>query len=315
MVVSGWGVNSGIRVLMIPALRHTADVLLGLYPEPIRSAVENSLPDLMLDAARVGLEVLKAERAKISFGDAVHQPRDFPMMQRIHFGFIEMLEYEVPTSLAGPVKEMLQRAREFDDGDLGRALFAAAAYDDGTADRALLRFLIYELTRATAWALSYGDPTVEVLGCHQALDIEAESRMRARFESALMFDEDVRPLQILIAEAMEYLVEQQHERLAVVRAHGKDIMDLVGTVMAQAQAARVAAAPEAIVLRNHYAAEIGGDTLGAQELSDRHPDLFPSAEAVWQRNSRLKKAIATGSIGARRPRLIDLMRDAMGEKR
>ncbi len=139
---------------MTPALRTATETLLALYPEPFRAAVESALPELMLDAARLGLEVLKAERAGLRFADAVRRSDDYHLMRQIHFGFIQVLEHEVPVSLVAPVRELLQRAREFDDVDLSRLLFAAAAVEDGTAERAALRFIVYEMTRAGAWALA-----------------------------------------------------------------------------------------------------------------------------------------------------------------
>ncbi len=135
--------------------------------------------------------------------------------------------------------------------------------------------------------------------------------MRERMRMAAMFDEQVRPLRVLLADALLYLSDQQQRRLAVARAHGAPIMDLLSTVMAQALAARVVAAPEALLLRNRYAAEIGEDELGAQVFADRHPDVFPSREAVWQRSSRLnRRSLRDSSLLV--ARLIDLLEGGSG---
>lgn len=296
---------------MIPALSTAAEVLLSLYPEPLRTEVEHALPGLWLEAARLGLEVIKAERAGLNYAEAVTQPRDYPLMQRVHFGFIDVLQHEVPATMAGSIREFCRRARAFDDHTLSQLLFAAAAPMDGTADRAVLRFIIYELIRVTVWALSYDDPSLEVLRCHQALDIEAERHMRERFHGLPMFDENVRPLQVLLAEAMEYLLAQQQHRLAIAQAQGADTMEMINMLMFQALAARSLAAPDAVLLRNQYAGDLGAEELGAQELADRHPELFPSAAAVWQRSSRLKKALESGALKIPRARLIDLLREGL----
>ena len=293
------------------ALRTATEIVLSFYPEPLRGQMEEALPELLLDAARVGLEVMKAEHENLSFAEAVRRPTDFPLMNRIHFGFIAILQWEVPAPLVDPVREMCLRAREYQGDDLSRAIFAAAALDDRTWDRACLRFVIYQLVRATAWAQTFHDPLAEVLGCHRDLDDCAEEILRKRMAMLEMFDDEVRPLDVVVREAMEVLLAKEHERLAVAWAHGPKIMDTIQTLLSQAAAARHLPAPRAQVLRNRYAPELGDEHLGAQQLADRYPDLYPSAQAVWQHSSRLDKAIHAGDVASRRPRLIDLLRDGL----
>lgn len=296
---------------MTPALSTAADVLLSLYPEPLRTKVEGALPALWLEAARLGLEVIKAERAGLKYAEAATRPRDYPLMQRIHFGFIDVLQHEMPATMADSLREFCRRARDFDDHELSKLLFAAAAPVDSTAERAVLRFLIYEVIRVTAWVLSYEDPSPEALRCHQALEIDAEARMRKHFYGPPMFEEDVRPLQVLLAEAMEYLCKQQQHRLATARAQGAATIEIIDRLMKQVLAARSLAAPEAALVRNQYARDLGDEELGAHELAERHPDIFPSAEAVWQRNSRFTKLLESGTFRIPRARLIDLLRESL----
>lgn len=295
------------------ALRSLVDVAIDLYPSPIREQLRDSTPDLLIDAARLGLEVLQAERAGHSFAEAVRRPRDFPLMQRVHFGFLALLQFEIPAPWRNPIRELLRRAKKIEADELGQALFATAGYDNRTAEPALLRFLIYQLLRVGVWTGTFDDVRVEAAGCHRGLDEWAEQLLRKRLSMAEMYQDEVRPMEVLFAEAMMVVRDKTNERLSGARLQGAAVLEVIETVMAQAEAARRLPATRAEVLRNDYAEELGGEKLGDVQMADWYPDLYPSKNAVQQHRSRLRKTVASGKVEVRRARLIDLLRELEGD--
>jgi len=297
--------------MAVPAVANALDALLQVYPESIRPEIEEGLPDLMRMAERLGLEVLQAEADELSFADAVRRPRDFPLMGRVHYGIIDIFQFEVPADLVGIFREMCARARQLDASDLGRYMFAAAAVQDRSKDRAALRFLIYECVRANAWALTFDSPHAEALGCFRDLDEVAEADLRRQLRAAAMFADDIRPIPILVAEAVEFLAKEATARLVCLKKPGTHelIFDTLDTVLAQAKAAREMAAPRAAVLRNRYAGEIGDETVALIELAERQPLAFPSHDAAKQTSKRMKDETRDGVVVLRRrQRLIDIIR-------
>lgn len=300
--------------MAVPAVADALDALLQVYPDAIRPEIEEGIPDLMRMAERLGLEVLQAEADGLSFADAVRRPRDFPLMGRVHYGVIDIFQFELPADLVGVFRDMCARARRLENGDLGRYMFAAAAVRDRSKDRAALRFLIYECVRANAWALTFDTPYAEVLGCHRDLDDVAEADLRNRLRAAAMFSDEIRPIPVLVAEAVEYLTKETAERLRLLKQpHTREwIFDRLDTVLAQAKAARETAAPRAAILRNRYASEVGDQTVALIELAERQPLTFRTHEAAKQTSKRLKDEVAVGRVlRHRRLRLIDVLREEM----
>lgn len=303
-----------MRTMAVPAVSNALDALLSVYPDRVRPEIEEGIPDLLRMAERLGLEVLQAEADGLTFAEAVRRPRDFPLMGRVHFGVVDIFQFELPADLAALFKEMCSRARQLDASDLGRYMFAAAAVEDRSKDRAAMRFLIYECVRANAWALTFESPHAEALGCFRDLDEVAETDLRKRLRGAAMFADDVRPIPILVAEAIEFLAEEATERLAAIKKAGthKQIFDTLDTVLAQAKAAREMATPRAALLRNRYARQVGDVPVALIELADRQPLAFPSHDAAKQTNKRMNDETDRGQVMAhRRKRLIDIIREEM----
>lgn len=306
------------QIMAAPAVANALDALLQVYPDAIRPQIEEGIPDIMRMAERLGLEVLQAEADGLSFADAVRRPRDFPLMGRVHYGVIDIFQYELPTDLVRIFRDMCQRARRFDGGELGRYMFAAAAVRDGSKDRAALRFLIYEGVRAIAWALTFDTPHAEALGCYRDLDEVSETDLRKRLRAAAMFCDDIRPIAVLVTEAVEFLIKETADRLRLLQhplTH-QQLFDRIDTILAQAKAARKTSAPRAAILRNGYATEVGDETVALIELAERQPLSFPTHEAARQTSKRLKDEVATGRVlPHRRLRLIDVLREEMEKDR
>ena len=306
-----------IRILAGLAVSNALDALLSVYPDTVRPEIEEGIPDLLRMAERLGLEVLQAEADGLTFAEAVRRPRDFPLMGRVHYGVIDIFQFELPTDLVAVFREMCRRARLLDASDLGRYMFAAAAVQDRSKDRAAMRFLIYECVRANAWALTFDSPHAEALGCFRDLDEVAEADLRKRLRAAAMFADDIRPIPILVAEAVEFLATEATARLACIKEAGTHelIFDALDTVLAQAKAAREMATPRAAVLRNHYAGDVGDEPVALIELADRQPLAFPSHGAAKQTSKRMNDETDRGQVMThRRKRLIDIIREEMADK-
>lgn len=61
---------------MLPVLQDLREVPLSFYPDQVRPYVEAALPELELQAAQLGMEVIHAERTGVSYADAVRRPGD-----------------------------------------------------------------------------------------------------------------------------------------------------------------------------------------------------------------------------------------------
>ena len=72
--------------------------------------------------------------------------------------------------------------------------------------------------------------------------------------------------------------------------------------------ARQLGAADAAILRNDYAKHVGGTTLGSVQLSEQHPLILPTQNAVDARRSRLKSRLPEKRLV--RTRLVDLFRNA-----
>jgi hypothetical protein len=295
---------------MLPVLQGVRDQFLSFYPDHVRPDVEAALPELEIQAARLGMEVLHAERSGVSFAEAVRRPGDWPLMARVHFGILDFLQFELPRDLAKVVRVVFGRVQAWDGlEDLRRLAVCHAALHRGRADSALARFALYEAIRLNLWLLSWDEPAAESLGCMTQLDRDAEAVLRDRLVQDEMFDEEVRPLHVLVADAASRLQVRFEEARAALAAETPEIIEFVTETLCRATAeARCLNAADAATLRNEYAGCVGDVPLESLLLSERHPQVLPSAEAVDMRRSRLRKKLGRG--GRVRTRVIDVLRSA-----
>lgn len=299
---------------MLPVLQDLRDQLLSFYPDHVRPDVEAALPELELQAARLGMEVLHAERSGVSYAEAARRPGDWPLMARVHYGILDFLQFEIPRDLTEVVRVVFGRVQAWDGlEDLRRLAVCHAALHSNRADAALVRLMLYQAMRFNLWLITWDDSTPEALGCMTQIDLDAEAVLRDRLAQDEMFDEDVRPLHVLVADAVYSLQARFDEARARFAAEAPEIIEFVSETLYRAtEEARGLNAADAATLRNEYAGCIGDVRLESLLLSERHPHLLPSPEAVDMRRSRLRKKLKAG--GRVRTRVIDVLRSAALEE-
>ncbi len=290
-----------------PELR---EQLLSFYPSSVRPEMEAALPDLELQAFRLGLEVLHAEKNGLSFFEAVRRQGDYPLMARCHFGLLDLLQYELTQELIAALRVAADRVRDWDGLEaVHRALACHAALHPTRPDGALSRFVLYEGIRLNVWLMSWDAPEVEALGCMVELDRDAELSLRSSLRDAELFHEDVRPLQVLVAEAAGQISARLRDARDELATAGADTLEYLARLCETAGLTRQLDAANAAVARNDYAELVQETHLGSLELAERHPHLFPSAEAVDMRRSRLRKSLTAPRVRGRN-RMIDLLRES-----
>jgi len=281
--------------------------LISLYPEPLRPVVEAGLPALKFQMMRLAFEVMEAESTGTVFASAVHRPGDYPLMARCHFGIVDILQYEVPSNARDNVISVFERVQSWQNLEVfRRAAFCRAAGDGPEA--ALMRFVLYQAIRFNLWVLTWDEPSVEAVGVMQRLDSEAEQTLRKRLMMPSTYDEAVRPLHILVAEALEAAQRGLTDAAIDLPQRFGELLEFNLAILK----ARELCAADAVLVRNEYSTHIGEEKLGSIRLAERHPHLFPSSCAVDTRRSRLTRALPGKT--ASRTRLIDIIHDAMSRE-
>ncbi|RMH40228.1 MAG: hypothetical protein D6689_14390 [Deltaproteobacteria bacterium] len=290
------------------ALDRCSAQLLELYPTDLRGELADELDDVVRDAMALAREVDRAERDGVAFADAAQQPERFPLMARVHHGAIELLQTELAPGERAALAPIVARASGVEAEALRRAWFALAADERAALSAPLMRFLLYQAVRLNVWVLTWsGGAPLEATGALREFDARAEDMLRARLDMTAMRDPAVRPLRVLVAEALEQLAAIWERRREELRAGSADSARLVAGLVDAAQVARDLGASDAVLVRNELAGATGGDQLGSRDLAARSP-ACASQNAVDQRRRRLLDRLRRGD----RPRpsgtrLIDLL--------
>ena len=220
---------------MHPVLQDVRYQLLSFYPDHVRPEVEAALPELELQAARLGMEVLHAERSGVAYAEAVRRPGDWPLMARVHFGILDFLQFEIPRDLAEAVRVVFGRVQAWDGlEDLRRLAVCHAALHSGRADAAFVRFMLYQAMRLNLWIITWDEPAAEALGCMTQIDRDAEAILRDRLVQDEMFGEEVRPLHVLVADAAVSLRARFEEARARLADEVPEVIEFVTETLCRA---------------------------------------------------------------------------------
>lgn len=274
--------------------------LLSFYPSRYLAEAEAALPMWSLQASRLALEVFGAEMEGIPFAKAVDMP-GYPLMGRVHYGMRDLLQQRIPPEFREALTTMRRRVAAGDCEPIRRSLFAAAR-PRNDPEAALLRFFFVE---AIGWNLlmeTWNQPEIEVYGCLARVEEEAQACVERALEAPEMCDADVRPLNVLVAEAM---IRLQQEASEVMHFRLEEGLEILSTLSEMTGRVRAFDAPDAAALR----IGTGPEKLGSQQIADRYPWHFPSANAVEKRRSRVRrrveeKALSTTVEGER---FVDIM--------
>jgi hypothetical protein len=283
-------------------------MLLPQVPPPMQEAILAALPSLRWQLERLGLEVLDAEQREIGFAAAVRQPH-FPMMAAVYFGAQDVLRWRVPPQIRKALKPLLEVATE-GRLDPARQMCFALARDRASSEAAVGRFLLWCALLINLRIHTWEHPEAEAFGVLKAMEQTAEQRLKELLEVPEIYEPDVRPLHVLVLGLLEQTrcVTEDIWRLVL-----EDTGSGVNEVLQKAEClrhtrrltARDAATLEPLLL---------DPSIGSQQLADRYPHHFPSAQAVDSQRSRALKQLGGGHDEFPDDRVIDLLQSTGAHK-
>lgn len=284
-------------------VRSFARAVQSFLPPKLRRQIRRELPAMQTQALRLALEVLDAEARGILMSEAVLRI-DFPMMSRTHFGVVDTLLHKVPREWHEAFRQMADAASagEFDDV---RQLTFAIASRRSDPEAALCRFMLWQAIRMNLVILTWDDPLAETTGVLAEVERENELVLASMLERSEMFDDDVRPLHVLVADASVRLSQQLHEQLSAMSERPTELVQEMVETVENLERVRTYRAEDALCL---WPGDSNGP-MGTQQIADRYPHHFPSANAVDQRRSRARRSPPKPAPG---DRVIDLLRGEFG---
>lgn len=297
-----WFISEEVPVLMV---RNMIQQVIAFYPEALREQIEMELPGLALQASQLGLEIMLAERQGLRYAEAVVRP-DFPKMGRVCWGATNLLQWRVPPNIVLALKDLLEFAALGGLDPARRLLFELATRRDDP-EAALCRFLLWVAVRLNLVIATWDIPEVEACGALADVENAAEDILREVLGTGAFSDPDLRPLHLLISEMMLRL-------RADVRARFGHAMTELSTAWSEMfRSAEAIGRVRELDARDAAMFQPGRSSgpLGSQQIADRFPHHFPSANAMEQRRSR--RARRTEAANLAEDRFIDLIREIDGD--
>ncbi|TAK27429.1 MAG: hypothetical protein EPO40_17575 [Myxococcaceae bacterium] len=268
----------------------------------LRAQVEHEMPALQRSAGRLALEVLDAEERGIPYIEAVSQA-SFPLMGRAHHGLLDMLQWRIPPALVEAMRAMLDLAGNGAFDPSRRLLFAIASRRSDP-EAALARFLLYQAVRLNLYVRAWNSPELEAWGCIGRIEEETQHVLSGLLAVPEMYDDEMLPLNVLVAEAMLHLSRDAARMRRLLADEMGDVLGDLALMIEATRVVRTLEAADAAVFRPGRALE----KLGSQQIADRFPWHFPSANSVDQRRRRFRKAFDPGELPEPPgDRFIDLM--------
>jgi len=292
----------------MPGIAGIVRSFLRFYPGALRHWLEQQIPMIGLQAARLAAEVMTAETDGVPYAKAV-ESASFPLMGRAHFGLSDLLQHRVSSDSRALIRTLLQEAASGAFEEDRRLLFALARRDD--LEAAAARFFLVEAVRLNLLIGTWDQPEAEASGALDATMELAQTVLEDLLSDVDAFDEDARPLHLLIAEMFVNLGAEMAEREPLLR-------DRLGAIIAEViEAVEATRLVRSLDAADAAAFKPGGfpEGLGSQRIADRYPWHFPSANAVEQRRSRVRKQNsdeAEVTLG-RGDRFIDVLLDEAGK--
>lgn len=286
--------------LAVPLIRYVA----GFYPNPLREEIEAATPVLALHATRLGTEVLLAEEQGLRFSQAVVHP-DFPLMERVYFGLQAMLQHRLTPELRGTVSTMIQHGIEGGFDSARELLFAVATQND--PDASLCRFFLWTGVRLNLLVASWDDPEVQASGALDAMEDRAEEVLRELLQvPSLIFQEDVRPLNVLVAEMLIHTSADVRQRLALAMGkYGGELTQIMTNAEALTLVRQLDDRHAVLFQPGPFEGQAG-----STQIARRYPMQHPSPNALEQTKSRFLKKWDPATNSPPDDRFIDVLRGA-----
>jgi hypothetical protein len=292
---------------MSQALHPYGAALLDLYPSSLRGELRDALDEIIGHAVELAREAAQAEAKGLGFAAASRDWDHFPHLARVHCGLVDLLQTEFAVAEQTAIQQVVEHSHSDQLEALRRAWFAVGA-EDGELAGPLMRFALYQAIRLNVWVLTWEDGAVlEAGGILDELDDIAERILRARLTMHEMRDPAVRPLHVLVAQALEGVAELWQQRHRELAGSQPEELERFDGLCRAAHVARNLNAGDAALVRNELAGARGGEQLGSRELVQRCGALR-SQNATDQRRKRLLARLRTDP-NPRAPggRLIDLL--------
>lgn len=266
--------------LAVPLVHYIA----GFYPDRLRQEIEDASPILALHATRLGTEVLLAEEQGLRFSQAVIHP-DFPLMERVYFGLQAVLQHRLTPELRDAVNAMIQHGIE-GGLDSARELLFAVATHQNDPDASMCRFFLWAGIRLNLLVASWDDPEVQASGALDAMEDRAEEALRELLQVPdVIFREDVRPLNVLVAEMLLRTGAEVRERMDLAMAQYAEEMTQLMTNAEALTLVRQLDDRHAVLFQP---GPFEGQP-GSTQIARRYPMQHPSPNALEQTRSRFLK--------------------------
>jgi len=282
------------------------EILLPLFPRALHEEIERELPTLGLLAYQLGVDVLVAERQGLKYSEAVKKP-EFLKMGRVYFGATNLLQWQLPAPVWNTLRAVLSQVIQ---GKLEptHALLFAIASRKNDPEAALWRFLLWVAVRINLLVLTWEDPGVELRGSLDEAEDEAETALRNLLEIANseMQEPDCRPLHMLMADTVVHMYLYDQTVILALSEFKSEIQELLTDADALEKVRSLDARAAAVFRPGPSEVE-----LGSQQIADRFPQHFSSANAMEQHRSRVRKRVR--KMKPATDRFIDLLRAAMGD--
>lgn len=270
-----------------------------LLPPSLRPAIEEAAPLLSVSAARLGLEVLDAERRAIRFTSAVERASEFPLMGRVYFGALNLLQWQVPENVRQALQAILTQAIAGKFESTRKVLFLIAQRKDDP-EAALCRFLLWSAVRLNLLILTWGEPQVEALGVLDSVEDRAEAVLRELLTIEDIREPDCRPLHTLLAAVLADVYASAENLLTGVTTDA-DANQLDALQIIRQLDARDAAL--------YHPGRFSG-IAGCQQILDRFPQHhYASVNAMQQQRTRTRRQVRNELAGLKpqSDRFIDLI--------
>ena len=282
-------------------LNTVVEVVWPHLPTELQAAAMAAGPAMRLQLERLALEVRDAEARCLRYAEAVRQPH-FPVMAAVYFGAQDVLRDRVPAEVRAALKPLLALAAE-GRLDPARQLCFVLARDRSTSEAALGRFLLWCALLLNLRIHTWDHPQPEALGVLTAMEVTAEQRLNELLDSPELGEPDFRPLHVLVLGLLEH-TRCVTETLwpVLIEELGPGIQELLQTSEVLRETRRLTARDAAVLECRLLEA-----TIGSQQLSDRHPQHYPSASAVDNQRTRVLKRLRNDEYEFVEDRLIDLL--------
>jgi hypothetical protein len=289
----------------VPLVHYVA----GLYPDPLREAIEAAMPVLSLRATCLGAEVLLAEAMGLHFSQAVVHP-DFPLMERVYFGLQALLQHRLPPEMRKAVNGMIQHGIQGGFDAVRELLFVVATNQDDP-DAAMCRFLLWVSVRMNLLVASWDSPEVAASGALDAMEDRAEEVLRELLSVPnLLLQENVRPLSVLVAEILVEADKKVKERMATAMGQiGGELTQIMTNAEAVTRVRQLDDRHAVLFQPGPFEGQAG-----STQIARRYPLQHPSPNALEQTRSRFSKKRDAATSSPLDDRFIDVLRTAQGAR-